>query len=142
MPTFNHQRKIDAPPAHVFAAISNPKRLEKWGGPAGFSNTFEICDFKVGGSWVYTMHGPDGKNYDNKSVFTEIETNKKVVIQHESLPQYKLVISLADMERGTLVTWSQTFEKPEVAKALAHIVEPANEQNLDRLSKEVFNGLG
>ncbi|MBY0384564.1 SRPBCC domain-containing protein [bacterium] len=138
MSTFNHSRKIEAAPEKVFAAISNPQRLAKWWGPAGFTNTFEVCDFKVGGSWIYTMHGPDGKDYANHSVFTKIETNKKIVIQHESLPKYTLTISLAPHERSTLVNWSQTFEKPEIAKAIAHIVVPANEQNLDRWTQEVL----
>lgn len=136
---FIHSRKITAHPDQVFAAICNPQRLAKWWGPEGFTNSFEVCDFKVGGAWIYTMHGPDGKDYANESVFAEIEINKKVVIQHESLPKYTLAISLAPSDQGTLVSWSQTFEKPEVAKAIAHIVGPANEQNLDRLTHEVLD---
>lgn len=137
--TFQHSRKIEARPEQVFAAISNSQRLKKWWGPEGFTNSFEICEFKVNGAWLFTMHGPDGKDYANESRFTEIEANKKVVIQHESLPRYSLTITLQAMDQGTLVNWTQTFEKPEVAKAIAHIVNPANEQNLDRLTKEVFN---
>ena len=38
---------------------------------------------------------------------------------------------------GTLVSWSQGFENPDVAKSIEHIVVPANEQNLDRLIAEV-----
>jgi hypothetical protein len=38
---------------------------------------------------------------------------------------------------GTLVTWEQVFDDPAVANAIRHIVEPANEQNLDRLTAEV-----
>jgi hypothetical protein len=36
------------------------------------------------------------------------------------------------------VSWSQAFEKSEVARRIEHIVVPANEQNLDRLSAEVL----
>jgi hypothetical protein len=38
------------------------------------------------------------------------------------------------------VTWEQEFEKPDVARGIAHIVVPANEQNLDRLTAEVLAG--
>ena len=139
MNTFNHSRIIESNSKYVFSAISDPERLKKWWGPAGFTNTFEVCDFKAGGKWIYTMHGPDGKNYANECIFTEIETNQKVVIQHDSLPKYKLKIVLTPCGQDTLVHWSQTFEKSEVSKAIAHIVNPANEQNLDRLVVEVLN---
>ena len=39
---------------------------------------------------------------------------------------------------GTLVRWEQEFENPKVASGIEHIVVPANEQNLDRLSAEVL----
>lgn len=141
MNTFFHSREIDAPIEHVFAAISNPERLARWWGPDGFTNTFIVCDFKVSGQWLYTMHGPDGKKYPNKSIFTEIELNKKVTIHHESLPKYDLTITFEKLHssKKTLVSWSQSFEKPEVAKAIAHIVAPANEQNLNRLEFEAID---
>ncbi|UOF00624.1 SRPBCC family protein [Bdellovibrio reynosensis] len=137
MSTFQTSRKIAAPIESVFAAISTPERLARWWGPEGFTNTFEICEFKPGGLWKYIMHGPDGRDYPNETVFAEIESPKKVVIQHASLPKYTLVITLASEKNETLVSWAQTFDKPEVAKAIAHIVVPANEQNLDRLIAEV-----
>jgi uncharacterized protein YndB with AHSA1/START domain len=42
--------------------------LSRWWGPAGFTNTFEVCEFKKGGRWSFVMHGPDGRNYPNESV--------------------------------------------------------------------------
>lgn len=139
MSTFTTSRQINATPEQVFSAISDSGRLKKWWGPEGFTNTFDVCEFKVGGKWSYIMHGPDGKEYANESLFEQIIANQKVVIQHESLPRYNLTITLSAVDSGdkTLVAWSQTFEKHEVAKAIAHIVAPANEQNLDRLTKEV-----
>lgn len=137
MTPFHTERHLAATPADVFAAISDPKRLERWWGPAGFTNTFHTCDFTPGGAWRLTMHGPDGKSYPNESTFAAIETNKRVVIDHLSLPHYQLVIELTPSDGGTLVTWTQTFEKESVAAGIRHIVEPANEQNLDRLAAEV-----
>lgn len=138
MAPFQTSRKISAPIESVFAAISTPERLARWWGPEGFSNTFETCEFKPGGRWVYTMHGPDGRDYPNETVFAEIDSPTKVVIQHDSLPKYTLVITLTSAQNETVVSWVQTFDKPEVAKAIAHIVVPANEQNLDRLTTEVI----
>lgn len=134
--TFSTSREIPATVDQVFAAFTDPERLARWWGPAGFTNTFKVCELKPGGQWSYIMHGPNGKNFPNESVFEEMSP-RRVVIQHVSEPKYRLTIDLAPSAAGTVVSWSQTFEKPEVAKRIEHIVVPANEENLDRLSAEV-----
>jgi uncharacterized protein YndB with AHSA1/START domain len=138
MNTFSTSREIPATAEQVFAAVSNPERLSRWWGPAGFTNTFSVCEFKSGGRWSFIMHGPDGRNYPNESVFTEIESPGKIVIQHLSEPKFRLTILLGSSVGGTVVSWSQVFESSEVASSIEHIVVPANEQNLDRLSAEVL----
>jgi uncharacterized protein YndB with AHSA1/START domain len=136
--TFETSREIPAPVEEVFAAFQDPKRLAVWWGPAGFTNTFNLCEFKPGGHWSFFMHGPNGAKYPNESVFAEIVPPKKVVVQHNSEPKYRLTITLTQSQAGTTVSWSQVFEKADVAERIKHIVVPANEQNLDRLSAEVL----
>jgi uncharacterized protein YndB with AHSA1/START domain len=137
MTEFKTQRELPASPADVFAAMADPDRLARWWGPAGFTNTFEVCEFAPGGTWRFVMHGPNGANFKNESVFAEIEPNARIVIDHRSPPHYRLVIELEPSPHGTVVTWTQTFEDEKVAANIRHIVEPANEQNLDRLTEEV-----
>ena len=84
------------------------------------------------------MHGPDGRNYPNENVFGETEAPMKVVIQHTSEPKYRLTITLEPSAEGAVVFWAQVFEGSEVARRIAHIVVPAIEQNLERLSAEVL----
>lgn len=138
MSAFHTSREIPAAVEQVFAAISHPERLARWWGPAGFTNTFNVCEFKNGGLWSYVMHGPDGRNYSNESVFAEIESPKQIVIQHISEPKYRLTIALSAVPAGTLVSWSQEFEGAKMDR-IKHILIPANEQNLDRLSAEVLH---
>lgn len=138
MTTFDTSREIPATPEKIFAVISDPKRLARWWGPAGFTNTFNVCEFTNGGRWSLVMHGPNGNNYPNESTFAEIDPNKKVVVQHLSEPKFSLTIGLAPTVNGTIVSWSQAFENSDVAKQIEHIVIPANEQNLDRLTAEVL----
>ena len=138
MTTFDTSREIPATVDQVFAAISDPERLARWWGPAGFTNTFEVCEFKTGGRWSFVMHGPEGHDYPNENVFAEIDTPGKVVVQHVSEPKFRLTIGLAPSAAGTVVSWSQAFESSEVASRFEPIVVPANEQNLDRLSAEVL----
>ena len=95
MAVFSTSREIPAPPHQVFAAISEPQRLARWWGPAGFTNTFAICEFRVGGRWSFVMHGPDGARYPNESEFAEIEAPGKIVVQHVSEPRFRLTIMLA-----------------------------------------------
>ena len=142
MTTFSTSREIAATAEKVFAAFSDPERLARWWGPAGFTNTFNICEFKNGGRWSYVMHSPHGGNPANESVFEQIEPLKKIVINHISEPKYRLTVELASSEAGTVVSWSQEFENSEVARRIEKIVVPANEQNLDRLSAEVLQESG
>jgi uncharacterized protein YndB with AHSA1/START domain len=134
---FSTTRQLAAAPAAVFAAIKDAERLAKWWGPNGFSNRFEVFEFEAGGKWVFSMIGPDGTTYSNESVFSGIDDDRQVVIQHISQPQFQLTITLESSSAGTLVRWEQVFSDSSVAQAIRHIVEPANEQNLDRLSFEL-----
>lgn len=134
---FHHQREMRAPAEAVFAAIAAPERLARWWGPDGFSNTIEKFDFTPGGQWHLTMHGPNGANYPNQSVFREIIPNASVVIEHLSQPHFVLSIALTPTETGTLVSWVQEFDNPAIAASIEHIVDPANEQNLTRWEQEV-----
>ncbi len=137
MRTFTTKREIPTAPATVFGAFANPELLAKWWGPAGFTNTFSEFEFKTGGKWVFVMHGPDGKNYPNESEFAEIIPEQKVVIRHIVQPVFTLTILISSTGNGSLVEWIQEFESEEVAKNVAHIVIPSNEQNLDRLTEVV-----
>jgi uncharacterized protein YndB with AHSA1/START domain len=137
MNTFSHSCLIPDRPQAVFAAFAVPERLARWWGPDGFRNTFDVCEFRAGGAWRFTMHGPDGKDYANESQFVEVETAQRVVIQHTNAPRFVLTVELLSEGTGTRVRWTQVFEDAAVAQAVRHIVEPANEQNLQRLAAEV-----
>jgi uncharacterized protein YndB with AHSA1/START domain len=137
MNTFQNSRHFACTPAAVFAAIRDPARLARWWGPNGFTNQFEVFDFRSGGRWVFDMVGPDGTRYANESVFAHIEADRQVVIDHTCAPLFRLTITLTPEGDGTRVHWLQVFEDPAFAQAMKHILEPANEQNLERLEREL-----
>lgn len=140
MTSFKTWREISAPIEHVFAAFSDPERLARWWGPAGFTNTFHVCEFESGGRWIYTMHSSNGGNPENESVFELVEPPRTIVIRHISQPLYLLTIDLIPTAAGTMLSWLQEFDDAEVARRIGKIVVPANEQNLDRLTAEVLQG--
>ena len=131
---------LSASPAEVFAAMSDPARVARWWGPAGFTNSIQQFDFFPGGKWLLTMHGPDGKDYPNESRFTRIETDKIFEIEHLSGHHFILTIELQASAGGTEVKWCQTFDTVEHYQRIAQFVASANEQNLERLAAEVRHG--
>jgi uncharacterized protein YndB with AHSA1/START domain len=130
-------RLLKAAPHEVYAAIGDPTCLAKWWGPDGFTNTFDHFEFVPGGRWVFTMHGPNGADYANECIFTELVPNERVVIEHIPAPHFVLTMTLTAEGNHTRITWVQTFDTPEVLAAVMQVVGPANEQNLNRLEAEL-----
>lgn len=136
-----HSRHIDAPPEQVFRAFADPARLARWWGPDGFSSTFTTFEFRPNGRWTFVMHGPDGTDYPNESVFREIGPEERIVIEHlGGVHHFVLTITLASRGRGTELGWRQVFDTAAHRAEIAPVVEKANEQNLDRLAAEVGRG--
>lgn len=135
------QRTLPFTADAIYAAFAEPQRLAAWWGPDGFTNSFETFEFKVGGAWKFIMHGPDGNNYPNESVFSELVPNQKIVIRHVCAPLFTLTVTLTPNADGTLVGWHQDFADAKLVAAIRHIVEPSNEQNLDRLHQHLRGDL-
>lgn len=131
---FKTSRQFDESPAAIFEAFADAATLASWWGPNGFRNEFEAFDFRPGGTWKFVMVGPDGRRHPNESVFSRVEPASLMVIRHVSPPNFTLTIELTAAQGGTRLDWTQAFDDPEVAAAIRHIVEPANEQTLDRLT--------
>jgi uncharacterized protein YndB with AHSA1/START domain len=137
--TIVNSRTLNASPAQVYAAFRDPEYLHRWWGPNGFTNTFQHFDFRPGGEWKYTMHGPDGVDYENESEFVELVPGRKVVILHlRKMHRFTLTIDLTERDGKTELQWHQAFDKP-VSAELEKFLQAANEQNLDRLAACVAN---
>ncbi len=133
------ERVFRAQPRRIFAAFEQPEQLARWWGPKDFTNTFEQFEFKPGGRWVFVMHGPNGANYPNESVFREIQPDTRIVIEHLVKPWYRLTVTLTARGDQTHVAWDQEFESPAVAAKMRNFVGSANEENLDRLQSLLAN---
>jgi uncharacterized protein YndB with AHSA1/START domain len=130
-------RVLPFPRDRVFRAIAERERLARWWGPAGFRNTMDTFEFREGGEWRFTMHGPDGKDYPNASRFETIQAPGLVVVRHANAPLFRLFMTLSEEGKGTRMHWRQVFDDARVRDELAAICVPANEQNLDRLEAEL-----
>lgn len=132
-------RVLPATPAAVFNAIADAALLARWWGPSGFRSTFQTFDFRPGGDWLFTLHGPDGTDYPQVCRFTEILANERVVIEHLNVHWFELTLSLAPQDGGTRIGWRQTFPDVESCARMAPLCAPSNEQNLDRLAAVLAN---
>ena len=131
---------LTATQSEVFAAMSDPIRVTKWWGPTGFTNTIHQFEFRTGGKWLLTMHGPDGTNYPNESRFMQVVADQVLEIEHLNGHHFLLTIELEPIDGGTEVKWRQTFDTAEHYDRIAEFVALANEQNLERLAAEVQHG--
>ncbi len=75
-------RTVNAPVELVWEVWTKPEHIVHWWGPKGFTSTIQVMDFQVAGEWRLTMHGPDGTNYPNRSIFKEIISLEKIVFEH------------------------------------------------------------
>lgn len=113
-------RMLSAPIDLVWEVWTNPEYIANWWGPNGFTNTIHTMDVREGGEWRLTMHGPDGKNYPNKSVFVEIVQGKKIVFQHFN-PNYIATIIFTPKEKETLMEWTGLFETTELFETVVKV---------------------
>jgi uncharacterized protein YndB with AHSA1/START domain len=75
-------RTIDAPRRFVFEAWTEARHLSRWLGPDGFTITTHSFEFRPGGVWEFTMHGPDGTDYPNRVEWREIERPSRIAWLH------------------------------------------------------------
>lgn len=132
------ERQLPFARTEVFRAFSDPHVLAAWWGPEGFRNTFEQFVFEPGGAWRFTMHAPDGTDIPNECRFVAVEPPERIVIHHLGpVHEYRASFVFQDRGDGTLLLWRMEHALPEQGETLRPLIEPANEQNLDRLEEQL-----
>jgi uncharacterized protein YndB with AHSA1/START domain len=112
-------RLLDAPRKLVFAAWTDPKHLAQWWGPNGFTTTTHAFDFRPGGVWRFVMHGPDGRDYQNRITFDEIAPPERIIYRHSGgddveAVQFTQTVTFEDIGNGqTRLTWHGRFPSAE-----------------------------
>jgi uncharacterized protein YndB with AHSA1/START domain len=131
----NTGRLFDAPPERVYRAFADPAQLALWWGPKGFSNRFEQFDLRPGGRWRFTMTAPDGTEFANEWLFVEVAPAQRVLMYH-LLPMhaFEMALDFAAEGGGTRLGWRMRFDSVAEAERVRPFVQPANEENLDRLA--------
>jgi uncharacterized protein YndB with AHSA1/START domain len=133
-------RQVQAPPALVFSTWTTAEHLGRWWGPNGFSTTTKSMDFRVGGRWVYIMHGPDGTDYDNWIEYTLITEPERIEYDHgekEGEPRwFQGEATFEPRDGGTLVTLRLKLASAEQREEFVKFgAETGGEQTLAKLAE-------
>lgn len=132
-------RTLNFPKELVFSAWATPEYLKNWWGPAGFTNTFNEFDFRVGGKWSFIMHGPDKGNYHNECEFTTIDEPNLIAWKRFTNPLFQVVVTFEEVSTTqTYVVFRQVFDTPEACDKVKPFVVDKNEEVFDRLEAELL----
>lgn len=72
-------RLIDAPPAKVYRAWTEPALLTQWFAPLPFTTPVAELDVRPGGANLIVMRAPDGTDMPNRGVYLEVVPNERLV---------------------------------------------------------------
>lgn len=144
--TITVRRTIRAPPQRVFDAFLDAAALRKWFGPDGFDTVTHGLDPRVGGMWIFTMHGPDGTDYPNWVKYLEITPPERIEWDQgqdpDEPPWHRTTVTFEEVGDGTEVTLH--LRLPD-AEALRRAVDEVGaieggKQTLARLGAYVEGG--
>lgn len=128
-------RILNAPVELVWEVWTNPEHIANWWGPNGFTNTISKMEVRQGGEWDLIMHGPDGTDYINKSVFEEVIHLKKIVYRHASWPSFTSTVEFEAQGEQTHISWHMLFETAEqfIEVVKKHGADEGLKQNVVKL---------
>lgn len=136
----NLVRVYDAAVKDVWEAWTDPKKAAKWWGPRGFTITTHSKDLRPGGTWNYTMHGPDGVDYPNITTYYEVEKYSRLVYDHGANetqpPLFRVTVTFAESKGKTTMDMTMAFENEERAKEIGKFIKIAGGNSTwDRLGE-------
>lgn len=131
-------RILNAPLAVVYRAFADPLHLTNWWGPEGFTNTIHEFDLRPGGKWILTMHGPEKGNYENASIFNVVEPLQLVSWKRTSQPLFEMEVRFEEISlTQTRISFTMIFNTVEECEKIRPFATPKNEENFDRLEREL-----
>ena len=78
--TVSIKREFTLPKNTIWKAWTEPESFKKWWGPIGYSCPFCTIDLRVGGKYLASMKGPEGKEQFSTGTYKEIIPGKKLVM--------------------------------------------------------------
>jgi len=76
--TLTLKRTFNAPIQLVWQAWTQPEHIAQWWGPKGMETKVIAHDFRIGGTWKYTMAMPDGNEFIADGIYSDIVELEKI----------------------------------------------------------------
>jgi uncharacterized protein YndB with AHSA1/START domain len=108
-PSLTLKRRLNASPAKVYGAWTDPEKIARWFGPEGADETLLAeTDVRVGGRFRIIFRMSDGEQHDVSGVYREVVPDEKLVFTWawRSTPERESLVTVA-LRRdgdGTLLT--------------------------------------
>lgn len=112
-------REFAAPVAKVWAAWTEPNLIDQWWAPKPWKAETKSQDFRPGGTWFYSMVGPDGSRHYCRADYSAIETGNSYTGLdafcdeqgniNPDFPRTNWHVIFEPSEAGTKVTVTMTF---------------------------------
>jgi uncharacterized protein YndB with AHSA1/START domain len=134
-------RLIDAPRDRVFAAFNDAAAVARWWGPHGFTTTTHVMDVRRGGRWRFIMHGPDGTDYSNRIVYSEVTPPSRLAYAHgedsdDARAMFHVTLTFDDEAGKTRLTMISVFAtREERDQSIQSGAVEGGRQTLDRLEQ-------
>lgn len=139
-------RLIDAPPARVFKAWTDPEQFKHWFAPEPFQLVVKSIDLRPGGRYEMAMRGPNGEDFPFSGVYLQVEPTSLLSWNGEfpDMPKGSIVTVVTFTEEGgkTRVRAKQTFSA--LSPTAKHAIAGAKEgwgMTMDQLVRFVEKGI-
>lgn len=134
-------RTFDAPRELVFKAWTDPKQVQQWWGPHGFTNPRCQLEARRGGAIHIDMRAPNGVVYPMKAVFEEVTEPERLVLVTSALDDkgnsmFDVRNTVTFVDRGgktELTLQAQVIRATAVAPQYLKGMEVGWSQSLERL---------
>ena len=96
-PSLTIKRRLNAPPAKVFSAWTDPEKLRQWFLPPQAESVLAESDPRVGGRYRIVVRSPGGEEHDVSGTFREVLANERLVFTWawRSTPERQSLVTVA-----------------------------------------------
>jgi uncharacterized protein YndB with AHSA1/START domain len=132
-------RILSAPRDLIFEAWVDSKHADKWMGPTGYTTVTQSMDVRPGGTWRFTMSGPQGV-FPNRVTYIEVVKPSLLVYRHgadkdDDPDAFEVTVTFEELGDKTHITMRSVFPSVAVRDKVVrefHAIE-GGYQTLERL---------
>lgn len=126
-------REFDAPLEAVWKAWTDRELLDLWWAPKPWKAKTKSMDFREGGSWLYSMVGPDGTEQWCRADYTKVIPNKQFIGDDGFCDENgKMTHDFPGMHWDAVFSATETGTKVEIA------ITFASKEDMDKIIEMGF----